>query len=389
MEERLYDIWAASLQDGYIGRLVSIVEAAGGARNIYNMKKEQMVSELGITQRLAKHIETHQKHVYPEEIYERMQNGNIRYIDYKDAEYPTRLQSIESKPYGLFVKGELPGENRKNVAIVGARECTEYGRVVAEYFGDRLARQNINIISGMAWGIDGIAQMAAVKANGNSYAVLGCGADIVYPANNYRLYEQLITGGNGVISEYAPGTKAMARLFPPRNRIIAALCDVLVVVEARAKSGTLITVDMAIEQGRTVMVVPGRITDSLSVGCLKLIKEGATVAYDVDSIMEELGILSEENEDAIKPAYEKRIDVKSDGARTTDMNTGGNISNEEVILEGNELLLYRLISLDPVSVDTLSAKSGLPLQEILVILTKMEVIGCIKESSNGYFVRRF
>jgi len=113
----------------------------------------------------------------------------------------------------------------------------------------------------MAWGIDGIAQSAALCAGGKSFAILGCGVDITYPAKNRSLYDKLCENGNGVISEYAPGTRAEPRRFPPRNRIISGLCDVLLVVEARAKSGTLITVDMAIDQGRTVMVVPGRLTD--------------------------------------------------------------------------------------------------------------------------------
>jgi len=143
-------------------------------------------------------------------------------------------------------------------------------------------------VSGMARGIDGISQIAALESGGSSLAVLGCGVDICYPRENRRLYEMLEQRG-GILSEYPPGTQPIGSLFPPRNRIISGLSDLLVVVEAKEKSGTTITVDMALEQGKEVLVLPGRITDALSYGCNRLIKQGAGILVSVEDIFQVLG----------------------------------------------------------------------------------------------------
>lgn len=200
--------------------------------------------------------------------------NEIRILRRQDREYPGRLREIPDSPKELYVLGRVPGEQIPTVAIIGARDCSEYGKYVAAGLGAVLGRNGIQVISGMARGIDGIGQEAALDAGGSSFAVLGSGVDICYPVGNRRLYEKLKMSG-GILSEYPPGTPALPRHFPPRNRIVSGLSDAVVVVEAREKSGTLITVDMALEQGREVYVVPGRVTDPLSVGCNRLLKLGA------------------------------------------------------------------------------------------------------------------
>jgi DNA processing protein len=187
------------------------------------------------------------------------------------------------------------------VALIGARDCSEYGRNVASRLGFVFGQKGIQVISGMARGIDGISQEAAVDAGGTSYAVLGSGVDVCYPTGNRRLYEKLKVSG-GILSEYPPGTKALAHHFPPRNRIVSGLADAVIVVEARAKSGTLITVDMALEQGREVYVVPGRITDDLSVGCNRLVKMGAGLLLDTEEFLDEL-----------REIFARRTTEKTDG----------------------------------------------------------------------------
>lgn len=186
----------------------------------------------------------------------------------------------------FFYKGRLPKDTIPSVAVIGARECSEYGRYVAEELGRYLGTHRIQVISGMARGIDGISQQAALSAGGTSYGVLGCGVDICYPSQNRRLYEELGREG-GLLSTYAPGIRAMPAYFPPRNRIVSGLSDALIVIEARQKSGTLITVDMALEQGRDVYVVPGRITDRLSDGCNRLLNQGAGVMLSPEQFLEE------------------------------------------------------------------------------------------------------
>ena len=204
-----------------------------------------------------------------------------------DREYPSRLLEIPQAPKQLYVRGKLPEEGVPSVAVIGARDCSYYGQEVAKRLGRLFGENGIQVISGMARGIDGIGQQAALQAGGSSFAVLGCGADICYPRQNQDLYDRLCKQG-GVISEYEWGTPPRAGYFPPRNRIVSGLADAVIVVEARKKSGTLITVDMALEQGKEVYAVPGRLVDDLSSGCNYLIKNGAGILLDMEEFMEEL-----------------------------------------------------------------------------------------------------
>ncbi len=160
------------------------------------------------------------------------------------------------------------------MAIIGARACSGYGRECARLMGAAAAAAGIQVISGMARGVDSISQSACLEAGGTSFGVLGSGADVCYPAESRSLYERLVNEG-GVISEYPLGVQPVAGNFPPRNRLISGLADLVLVIEARERSGTLITVDMALEQGREVAVLPGRITDALSQGCYRLYEQGA------------------------------------------------------------------------------------------------------------------
>jgi len=369
MEDRVYDFWAASCQDGYIGKLIDIVERAGGARDFYNMSPENMKSKLGFTDRMVKHIMLAKQGVNIERKYEKMIEKGISYVNYTDKEYPDKLREIQSRPYGLFVKGKLPDKKTKTVAVIGSRQCSEYGRFMADSLGGQLARAGVNVISGMAWGIDGIAQMAALNAGGKSYAVLGCGVDVVYPKNNQILYNRLCQDGNGLLSEYEPGSPAQSRRFPPRNRIISGLSDLVIVVEARKKSGTLITVDMAIDQGKSIMVVPGRVTDPLSIGCLNLIKEGAIPVTCVEDVISEL-----------LPESDFTFgDCGTDGL-DADLVKKHGLTNEEISI-------LKLIDFEPVSAEMLALKSSVDVEKVLKILTNLELAGVIREVSNFSFTR--
>lgn len=235
---------------------------------------------------VAEALERQKKSGEWEREYEQMAEKQIRLVLREEPEFPRKLAEIPDPPYGVFCRGRLPKEQQPAVAVIGARECSEYGRYVAEELGQYLGRTGIQVISGMARGIDGISQQAALSAGGTSYGVLGCGVDICYPSQNRRLYEELLQKG-GLLSTYAPGTKPLPQYFPPRNRIVSGLSDALIVIEARQKSGTLITVDMALEQGKDVYVVPGRITDRLSDGCNRLLTQGAGVFLSPEDFAEE------------------------------------------------------------------------------------------------------
>ena len=263
-----------------------LYEQAGGGRVAYELHENEL-KELGVTRAKIDNLIRYRVSHDPVSDYNSMEKKGIYFVPYFDPGFPGKLVDIPDPPFGIYYSGKLPDQDRPSIAVIGARMCSEYGRFVAREFGKDLAVEGIQVISGMARGVDGISQKAALEAGGASYAVLGCGVDICYPEENGSLYRSLLTNG-GVISEYNPGTLPQASYFPPRNRIISGLADAVLVVEARSRSGTLITVDMALEQGREVFAVPGRICDRLSDGCLTLIRQGATAVSSASEILEYL-----------------------------------------------------------------------------------------------------
>ena len=282
--ENIYACWLCNFPDMGNRQRHRLSELCGGPEAVYlaDKKKWGEVLQPKQVESLARYTALWK----PQAQYRRMREEGIEVILIGDERYPERLRRIPDAPYCLFVRGELPGADTPAVAIVGSRECSAYGKYVAKVLGEALGKRGVTVISGMARGIDGISQEAALEAGGNSIGVLGSGVDICYPAQNRPIYERLIRTG-AVISTYPLGTPALPRNFPPRNRIVSGLADAVVVVEARAKSGTLITVDMALEQGREVYTIPGRCTDSLSMGCNRLLRQGAMVATAPEDIIED------------------------------------------------------------------------------------------------------
>lgn len=283
-EEKIYACWIASFYGLGRKRLHELVRAAGSYKAAYDLSDRQVQILLGDD--YAK-WQQYKKKTSPKKLWELLLKKGICFTYYGSLDFPQKLMHIPDAPLGLFYLGSLPNPEERAIAMIGARRYSDYGRCMAEHFADRLARAGIAVISGMAMGIDGISQKTALKAGGKSYGVLGCGVDVVYPPSNEKLYYELIEKG-GVISEFAPGTEPRPMLFPQRNRIISALSDVVLVVEAREKSGTFITVDMALEQGREVYAIPGRCTDGLSMGCNKLLRQGAGIAVTPEEMLEDL-----------------------------------------------------------------------------------------------------
>lgn len=223
--------------------------------------------------------------------YERMREKGITFYTRDEEEYPSRLQKLNPPPFGIYCLGRMPGDEGPAAAIIGARECSGYGVHMAEAFGEGFARAGIAVVSGMARGIDGISQRAALACGGETYGVLGSGVDVCYPASNRELYCRIVEGGGGILSIFPPGTMPLKQQFPERNRIVAGLSDLVLVVEARQKSGTWITVDMALDQGKNVYAVPGRLTDRLSDGCNLLIRQGAGIALSPEDVIAETVLL--------------------------------------------------------------------------------------------------
>ena len=336
-----------------------------------------------ILQKMRDHALTWQ----PEAEYESLKQRGIRFLTVFEEAYPWRLKMIPDPPYGLYAKGKLPQEKLLSVAVIGARECSEYGRYVGTELGKALGANGVQVISGMARGIDGISQRAALEAGGASFGVLGCGVDVCYPAQNQALYDRLLVQG-GILSANPPGTLPKPALFPPRNRIVSGLSDVVIVVEARQQSGTLITVDMALEQGREVYVVPGRVTDRLSDGCNKLMKQGAGILLSPEAFLQEMkesfpdlfcrkaGSGAVRNEQAIP---EGEGVGKNEQEPTEDARVGAS--------EHWESRIYNLLDLTPISMEQISQATGSELSyaKLQQILMRLCLEGKIKQASPGFY----
>ena len=205
----------------------------------------------------------------------KLDKNKIKIIKLGDEKYPENLKHIYSKPQALYVLGNENILSNKSIAIIGCRDCSKYGAQNAYKFGYELAKKGLCIISGFARGIDTYAHLGAVKAKGKTIAVLGCGLDVVYPPENERLYAEILKNNGAIISEYPLGTKPEKHHFPTRNRIISGLSDGVLVIEAKKRSGSMITVEHALDQGKTIYALPGNITSDNSYGTNELIKEGA------------------------------------------------------------------------------------------------------------------
>ncbi len=367
----------------------NLIDAFGEGEEVYKASDKHL--QYILDARKLETLKMARMDVEIETAFHELQKNKIKMCCYHETNYPGKLINIPDPPFCLYYKGNLPDENIPSVAIIGARECSAYGEYIASELGKSLGLQGIQVISGMAKGIDGISQWAALEAGGVSYGVLGCGVDVCYPKSNHVLYEELLFKG-GILSTYPPGTEPQAKLFPPRNRIVSGLADVLVVIEARQRSGTSITVEMALEQGREIYAVPGRITDRLSDGCNKMIKEGAHVFLSPDDLLLDLqGMLpmkmAELNKRQLKECN-NCIQVERDIAKKQ---TDEEIGESKVDTLGSKI--YNLLDFYPQSVETIIKKlhkeCGIEIkyEELTGELMMLCLLGQIKQDSPSWFSR--
>ncbi len=295
------------------------------------------------------------------EEYQSLGERGIGFVTPLDSEYPKRLRHIYDYPMGLWFKGKLPREDGPSVAVIGARSCTSYGEQVAEYMGRELCQAQVQIIGGLALGIDSAGHRGALKAGGETWGVLGCGINICYPKSNYPLYCQMLERG-GVLSEYALSQPPRSGNFPVRNRLISALADVILVIEAKDKSGSLITARLGLDQGKEIFALPGRVTDALSAGCNHLIRDGAAILTSPGDVLEYLGITW--GKEMI--LYEK--------------------SNKG--LAKIEKMVYSCLDSEPKHVEEISARSGVGLSQCMGALMELELGGLAVKTTGQYYVRR-
>lgn len=374
ISEKDYAYWLFNVPDVGSASVDKLLCSGLSCKDVYGLSSKELTRIL--SKKKAESIERSRYSWDFEEENKKLAEKGVRFVSRIDPEFPEKLKNIPGAPFAIYVKGELPDPTKPAVSIVGARMCSEYGRYMARQFGRGLALAGVQVISGMARGIDGIAQGAALEAGGRSFGVFGCGVDICYPPENKVIYDALLKNG-GAISEYPPGTEPVAKFFPTRNRIISALSDVLLVVEARQKSGTQITVDTALEQGREVLAVPGRVTDRLSDGCNYLISQGAGVAISVEDVLDRLFGMKNEKDAAsgrgIIPGPES----------DNEMEVNKELTLEEMILE--------IVDIIPVSTSFIAEelfKKGVNVSVPALMTTLMDMTCCGKIAQNGAYYRR-
>lgn len=255
--------------------------------NLYNAKKEELLKVSGIGEKYAQIILNPEKRKSIEKHIQFMIKNNVDIISIEEKDYPQILKNIYDPPLSIYILGNKKILNNTSVAIVGCRDATQYGKYVTKELAYNISKQQINIVSGLAKGIDGMAHKGAVLACGKTIAVLGNGLDTIYPSENISLAKEILKTGGAIISEYPLGEKPQKQNFPERNRIVSGMSKGIIVVEAKEKSGTLITVDFALEQGRDVFVVPGDINKETSEGTNELIKQGAKLITSYKDVIEE------------------------------------------------------------------------------------------------------
>lgn len=335
--------------------------------------EEKALKKVSGINKTAKSIREQRKKIDLDSELEKLQKKNINLVTLEEKNYPEILKNIYDPPPVLFFKGklnlELPG-----IAVVGSRRCTSYGRKVAKKLAHKLSARGLNIISGMARGIDTCSHMGALRDRGKTTAVLGSGLDHIYPPENENLFQEIQKQGS-VISEFPLGVKPLSQNFPQRNRIISGLALGTVVIEASARSGSLITASLALEQGREVFAVPGNINRPSSKGTNNLIKKGAKIVTCVSDILEELFLYTEEN-----------IAEKENKKTINQEKINKNIYPS--LTEAEEKIIKILQQEEKLHINKIIEKSNFKVSKVNSLLLKLELKGLVsKEEGKKYLFK--
>jgi DNA processing protein len=338
-------------------RFRCLLDHFGQADIAWNASAEAL-HQAGLSNKIIQNLLEVRSKISLDKVWERIQNLGIKVITWEDECYPRRLLEIDQPPPLLYVRGEILPEDLWSVAIVGTRRVSAYGRQIAEEVAVTLARNGITVISGLARGVDAIAHQAAINAGGRSIAIMGNGVDRIYPPENRKLAEQIISKG-ALVSDYPPGTPPEASNFPPRNRIISGLSLAVVVIEAGDTSGALITASFAADQGREVFAVPGNITSPQSKGTNRLIYNGAIPLLDPREVLEVLQLTM------VSQHQEARVVLPSDAL---------------------EAQLYAALENEPLHVDEIRARTNLPIEQVTSTLALMELKGMVRQVGGMQYV---
>ena len=338
-----------------------LLRAFGSAENVFKARPAELFGVDGISEKRSEWIAGFSDWDALMKNIERVETKGVKLVMHGEDGYPEALYSLgQDAPLLLYILGDVMEEDKFAVAMVGSRKSSDYGMAVTARISGELAAVGINVVSGMARGIDTAAHRAALKSGGRTYAVLGCGIDVAYPPENRPLVDKIAAGG-AVITEFPPGTPPMRENFPRRNRLISGLSMGVMVVEAAPRSGSLITARFALEQGKEVFAVPGNIMEENSSGTNDLLKQGAKLVTCSDDIIEELA--------PVLKGFIKKAKAET----------------PLVELTSDEKCLCDMLSGKPVHVDELARESGKPIASILATLLGLELKGTIRQMEGKRF----
>ncbi len=362
MNEELLYLWMGMFPRITNLQMTGILEIFDGMEGLWNAKEKQVREKLApyCSKEILKSRSRDNILRYQEKLYKK----GIKYLYPGHPHFPESLLNIPDCPRLLYAFGKTEELNgpRTGVAIVGARRASPGGLDAATSFAARLSSCSVSIISGMAAGVDGASHRGSLSnPDGFTVAVLGSGIDVCYPRGNIDIYQQIKTEGV-ILSEYGPDVQPLALQFPQRNRIISGLAKAILVIEAKENSGSLITADAALEQGRDVFVVPGNIYDKNSKGCNNLIRQGATLVTCPEDIIQDMKLV--------------------------DPNDVTQESIYDIILDEDQNVVYKHIGKNPIHIEELCVVTGLKPFELFNIIYDLKNLGAIKEPMKGRFMRR-
>jgi len=344
----------------------ALLECLGSAEAVFETAPNILRQVPGVGPKLVRAISDARTNIDVAAELQLCSDNDISLVLDTDERYPKLLGQIHDPPGILYVQGEIRPSDALAMAIVGTRHATQYGLQQADRLAEGLARAGLTIVSGLARGIDAAAHRAALRVGGRTLAVLGSGLLNVYPSEHYDLSRQVIENG-ALLSEAAPHSPPLSGAFPQRNRIVTGLCLGVIVVEAALRSGALISAEHAMEQGREVFAVPGRVDSRTAHGCHRLLREGAKLVENVDDVLEELGPLfaSASREDGREVRHPAELQLND---------------QEQAVLDA--------IHLEPTSIDEVAAASGLMIHRVLSTISVLEMRHLVRRVS-GNQVRRY
>jgi DNA processing protein len=364
-----YWVWLSSVPGVGAVKSRKLLEYFKDIENVWNAKGDELVILPFLSRTDVLNLTDEKIKKNADILLENILKHGIKVVTIESDMYPLCLKNIYDPPIVLYMKGNIK-KDEKFIAIVGSRRASSYGIKMAQTIATELSKYGITVVSGMARGIDSYAHKGAIDGGGRTIAVLGCGLDIVYPSENKKLMENIISSG-ACISEYLPGTSPVPGNFPARNRIISGISLGVIVIEAAERSGSLITADFALEQGREVFALPGNVNNYNSTGTNKLIKEGAKLVTGIDDILEEINISF--TEEKIKDFFAQRL------------------KDDELFkgLDNDERKVAECLKLEPLHIDVIARKTGLGIGLVGSILIMLELQGVVEQLSGNIYKLKF